>query len=448
MIPIRPSRLCRDSASVLLFCFLACAAPPPRDVPDSDGKRPNLIVILADDIGIEALGCYGGESYETPHVDQLAREGVLFENAFTQPLCTPTRLELLTGRSNARNYLAFSVLDPKERTFANELRDVGYRTLVVGKWQLYGAEHYGKGIRSTGSLPDQAGFDHHALWQVEVLGRRHWAPTMTIDGQTKVFEQDRYGPDIALESAKAWIAENGQDPFLLFWPMILPHGPFIAPPGPDGPRGTPGDVEMFGPMVEYLDSQVGDLVAFLRERHLERDTVLIFIGDNGSPRSVHSRRHGREVRGGKSKPTDTGSHVPFVIWAPGRLEGGRRLEDLVSTVDVFATLLELADVELPTDRELDGWSLWPRLEGDPKKHRDWVAFHHHPWPVNRPESEAKRWARDERWQLFGNGRLFEVGSDPLLEREVEREGASDAAVAARRKLEGALEALPRPRRGS
>jgi arylsulfatase A-like enzyme len=443
-----PTRSCLDCTGILLFCISAFVFPWPRDVQAAE-ERPNLIVILADDIGVEAFGSYGGESYETPHIDQLASEGVLFENAYTQPLCTPTRIELLTGRSNARNYRSFSVLDPSERTFANELQDAGYRTFVVGKWQLYGAQQFEDNIRAKGSLPGQAGFDHHALWQVESSGSRYWKPRMTIDGVTETFEPDRYGPDIALEHAKNWIAESRNEPFLFFWPMLLPHSPFVAPPGTDDLRKTTSDMpwrvraSMFAPMVKYMDSQVGSLVGFLRELDLDRNTVVLFIGDNGSPRGVHSQRNGRVVQGGKTMPWATGGHVPFVIWAPGYLEGGRRLQDLVSTVDVFATLLELAGVELPSNRKFDGWSLWHRLKGKRDTHRDWVTFHHHPWPLVKPESEAKRWARDERWQLFENGQLFDVRDDPKLKRELKREGASQDAIDARHKLEAALETLPR-----
>ena len=155
--------------------------------PTSLPSRPHLVVMLADDAGAECFGCYGGQSYRTPHIDRLAREGIRYDNAFTQPLCTPTRVELLTGRSNARNYVAFSILPPEERTFAEVLQRSGYRTCVVGKWQLLGAEHYREGIRGTGSTPRQAGFERHALWQVAELGSRHWKPRLTIDGKTRTF---------------------------------------------------------------------------------------------------------------------------------------------------------------------------------------------------------------------------------------------------------------------
>lgn len=422
---------------------VSCAAPT-IDRGSNELIAPNVVVILADDAGAECFGCYGGESYRTPHIDRLAREGVMFTNAFTQPLCTPTRVELLTGRSNARNYVAFSVLDPVERTFAEVLRDAGYRTFAAGKWQLLGAEHYREGIRGIGSTPEQAGFEAHALWQVESLGQRHWAPTLTINGATSTLGDDAYGPDVVLDAALSWIDDGGDEPFLLFWPMILPHGPFIAPPGHDGPRRPPGAVEQFGNMVEHLDAQVGRLLAHVDQRGDRRETIVLFIGDNGSPRNVTSRRNARDVRGGKSRPTDTGSRVPFVIWGPGRVPANREVAELISTVDVFPTVLDIASVGEKADRPLDGWSVLPLALGVADGRREWVTFHYHPRPMTRPKSKAERWARDARWQLFDDGRLFQVAIDPLLKQPMAPGEGGAIAAAARARLEKGLAALPRP----
>jgi arylsulfatase A len=415
-----------------------------RDGQQVHGPRPNLVVVLADDLGAETLGCYGGESYATPNLDRMAEDGVRFENAFTQPLCTPTRVELLTGRSNARNYRSFSVLDPAEQTFAHMLREGGYRTCAVGKWQLLGAEHYGDDIRGQGSLPGAAGFEHHALWQVESLGARHWKPTMTVDARTRTYDADVYGPDLALEYALDWIDNDDPKPFLLFWPMILPHSPFIAPPGVEGPHEPPGDVAQFGPMVEHLDRQVGRLLQHLEQRGLDEDTWVLFIGDNGSPRQARSLRRGQWVDGGKKHPNDAGSRVPFLVLGPGKLQGGTVIEDPVSTVDVFATLIELAGLELPRDREFDGWSFLPRLDGRAPQHREWVTFHHRPRPLSKPESPARRWARDARWQLFEEGDLFDTATDPTLEEPLSAEMDGPEQRAARLRLRAALDTLPRP----
>lgn len=113
---------------------------------------------MADDVGIEAFQSYGGEDYETPVLDKLAAQGLQFQHCYSQPLCTPSRVKIMTGQSNVRNYRAFSILDPSQTTFGHYLRKEGYRTGVTGKWQLYGASHYGK-LAGTGMLPKNAGFD-------------------------------------------------------------------------------------------------------------------------------------------------------------------------------------------------------------------------------------------------------------------------------------------------
>ncbi|MFT4541951.1 MAG: arylsulfatase A [Planctomycetota bacterium] len=432
----------RRTSLLLLFTATACAGLR-TNVQTLFEQRPNIIVILADDIGAEALACYGGESYATPQLDRLASEGTRFTNAFTQPLCTPTRIELLTGRSNGRNYRAFSVLDPNERTFAHELQGAGYRTLAVGKWQLLAAEHYEKAIRGSGTKPEHAGFDRHTLWQVEALGNRHWSPRMTIDGVLTDFDEQHYGPDVALQSALDWIDESSDAPYLLFWPMILPHGPFLAPPGTEGQRTGKSDKSMYGPMVEYMDALVGQLAGHLRGQDAERETLLLFIGDNGSPQGIVSVQNGREVKGGKAIPTDAGSRIPFIAWAPDSLNGGETFDELVSTVDVFATLLQAAGIQSPDDRVLESRSFLAALFGQEATSRDWVRFHHHPRP-NKENSKAKRWARDKRWQLFDDNRLYDMSVDPNLKQAIAEGAASKEAQAARATLSQALATLPRP----
>ena len=134
--------------------------------------QPNIIVILADDLGAETLGVYGGSSYETPELDRIAAEGMRFENGHSQPLCTPTRVKLMTGLHNFRNYREFMELDPSDVTFAHVLAQAGYRTVISGKWQLTNNLF----VVHEGTSPQQAGFDEHRLWQLRREGRgsRYW----------------------------------------------------------------------------------------------------------------------------------------------------------------------------------------------------------------------------------------------------------------------------------
>ena len=160
--------------------------------------KPNIILIMADDVGYECFGCYGSEQYSTPNIDRMAQNGMRFEHCYSQPLCTPSRVKIMTGISNVRNYSGFSILNRDQKTFGHFLKDAGYDTFVGGKWQLLGAEHYSKQFQGKGSLPQDMGFDRHCLWQVDKLGDRFWNPRLTIDGETKQFEKDDYGPDIVV----------------------------------------------------------------------------------------------------------------------------------------------------------------------------------------------------------------------------------------------------------
>ena len=148
-------------ASLAIPGCLSAASPTLRNA--RNGK-PNIILIMADDLGYECLGCYGSASYKTPVLDELAATGVRFEHCYSQPLCTPSRLKIMTGKNNFRNYTYFGALAPKEKTFGHMMKNAGYATCIVGKWQL-AARDRGEGI-----YPKAAGFDEHCLWQVDDRG--------------------------------------------------------------------------------------------------------------------------------------------------------------------------------------------------------------------------------------------------------------------------------------
>jgi arylsulfatase A len=197
-------------------------------------KKTNVILIMADDIGYECYGAYGGTSYKTPVLDRMARQGMRFDHAYSNPVCTPSRVKIMTGLSNVRNYASFSVLKKTEKTIGHMMQDAGYKTAIAGKWQLYGAEHYEDAIREKGSLPKNMGFDRHCLWQVYKSGSRFWGPSITIDGQVKKFGDDVYGPDVYSQFLIDRMAEYKDEPFFLYYPMALVHDPFV--PTPDSAR--------------------------------------------------------------------------------------------------------------------------------------------------------------------------------------------------------------------
>ena len=287
-------------------------------------SQPNIIVILADDLGVETLGTYGGTSYETPELDRIAAEGMRFENGHSQPLCTPTRVKLMTGLHNYRNYREFMELDPADVTFAHVLGQAGYRTVISGKWQLTNNLY----VVHEGASPQQAGFDEHRLWQLRREGRgsRYWGPTLVTNDRKETWGDDVFGPDLTNDFVLAAIDEHAaadpatREPLFVYYPMALPHDPFVTTPHD---RDAESNQERFAAMVAYMDHLVGRVRAKLVEHELERDTLLLFIGDNGTSTRIASVRNGREVPGGKGRSLQTGSHVPFLAWWPGTIPAGQ-----------------------------------------------------------------------------------------------------------------------------
>ncbi len=412
---------------LLVLFALILAAPA--------AERPNLIVIMADDIGYECFGAYGSEQYRTPHLDRLAREGMRFDHCYSQPLCTPSRVKLMTGLSNVRNYSAFSILNPDQKTFAHHLGEAGYTSLVAGKWQLLGADHYPKRFRGRGSTPEQAGFDHHCLWQVDELGERYWGPQLTIDGESRRFGKDRYGPEVVTEHILRFIEEHREGPFLVYYPMILVHSPFPASPDSENPESRDKQ-RNFEDMVFTMDRLVGRIVARVDELGLSENTLILFTGDNGTHRSIRSRLGGREIRGGKGLSTDAGTRVPLVARWKGTIGAGRTTDDLVDFSDMMPTLLDAAGA--PPAPETDGRSFLPQLRGEAGNPRDSIFIYSNP----RPErTKPVRFARDQRYKLYGDGRFFDVTGD-VLEKHPLRPPYQPGAAEARRRLAATLDRMP------
>jgi len=397
-------------------------------------ERPNIILIMADDIGYECYGCYGSEQYSTPNIDRLAESGMRFEHCYSQPLCTPSRVKIMTGISNVRNYAGFSILRKDQQTFGHHLKKAGYRTVVAGKWQLYGAEHYSKQFRGKGALPGEAGFDHHCLWQVDKLGDRFWNPKLTIDGETKQFEENDYGPDIVTDYLCAFLAEHkdGDLPMFLYYPMILVHSPFLPTPGSKS-RKSKDRQQNYEDMVAHMDAVIGRIVKQTEKLGIAEDTLILVTGDNGTHKSITSELGGRTIQGGKGKTDDSGTRVALVAYWPGVIEPGQVTDQLVDFSDFVPTFQELAGAPIPDG--LDGISFAPLLRGEAGPKREWMFCYYNP----RPErTEPVRFVRDQHWKLYGDGRLFDIASD-VEENKPVSPNPTDTAY---RKLKEALDSMP------
>ena len=185
----------------------------------SSGNLPNIVLIMADDMGYECLGCYGGTEYSTPNLDRLAEQGIRFAHCYSQPLCTPSRIKIMTGRYNFRNYEDFGFINPNERTFGNVIREAGYRTCIAGKWQNNGLQKNNPGNQDV-TRPWHFGFDTYCLWQLNrrrLEGERYADPLITRDGEDLARDQDAYGPQVFTDFICDFIDRNAGDPFFIYY---------------------------------------------------------------------------------------------------------------------------------------------------------------------------------------------------------------------------------------
>lgn len=410
----------------------------------SGNRRPNIVLIMSDDLGYEAIGANGGTSYATPVLDSMAGAGIRFENAHVQPLCTPTRVQLMTGKYNFRNYIGFGLIAPDEVTFGHLFSSAGYKTCIAGKWQLhsYNPPDEMPEARSTGQKIEDAGFDEFCVWHphhTEEKGSRYKSPIVYENGEFLENMEGKYGEDVFADYIIDFMERNRDDPFFVYFPMALTHRPLE--PTPDSPEFddfVPPSNETLGArtwakledwddearyykdMVEYHDKVIGRVNAKLEQLGIAEDTLVIYVGDNGSPVEVCSIIHSHtEVCGGKGLTVDRGTHVPLICSWPGTIPSGAVTTDLIDASDFLPTILEAAEITPPDDYFIDGRSFLPQLKGETGNPRAWIFFHFE--PMSGRVHRYARFIRDHRWKLYDDGRLFDLNADP------EEEAAFDPA---------------------
>ena len=444
----------------LMLLLAATAANAPAQTQRNQNRRPNIILILADDLGYETIGANGGTSYRTPAIDRLAATGMRFENAYAHPLCTPSRVALMTGQYNFRNYTSFGELRLGEKTFGNMLRDAGYKTRMVGKWQLSERDF---------QAPHHFGFDEYLLWHFGMKvngvqtpgaqGSRYWDPVVYENGKLLTDTSGTFGPDRMADAVADFIQQHQAEPFFLYYSLVLPHDPWIEPPGYQRPAGEaarfpseiragpgvkPGTPEAeerqrrFAAMVEYTDRMVGRVTAQLETLGLSEKTLVIFTGDNGTYPTLQSSFQDRLVKGDKGRPTDAGTHVPLIAQWRGHIPAGRVNRDLIDFTDFLPTLGEIAGAPLPAGVTIDGRSFAPQLRGKKGKPREWIYCYYDPRWAN---FTFTRYAQDKQFKLYYDGTFFDYRRDALEQHPMPESGLTAAQLAAKRKLQRVLDAL-------
>jgi arylsulfatase A-like enzyme len=327
-------------------------------------RPPNFIVLLCDDLGYGDLGCYGNSSIRTPNIDRVAAQGVRLTEFYATPTCTPSRASLLTGRYPVRSGMT-RVLIPGEHfgmpaseiTMAEALKERGYRTACIGKWHLGNRPAY---------RPNRHGFGYfYGLHYSNdmTLPVVHW-PSIKLFRNDAVIEAPVKQPTLTRDltnEASRFISDNKEQPFFLYLPYTMPHLPWSASADFAG-RSNYG---AYGDTVEEIDWSVGEILKTVSRNGLEEDTVLMFLSDNG-PELVTPQPGGSAgpLRGGKGSTWEGGVRVPCIVRWPGRLPRGIVRHGITCTMDLYATVLELAGADVPPDHVVDGRSLIPYLEGN------------------------------------------------------------------------------------
>ncbi len=426
-MPVATLRLVAVCAA---FLFLGETALPAADRP------PNQILILVDDMARDWVGAYGAAN-PTPNFDRLAAEGTRFETAWATPVCTPTRVAMLTGQYPFRTgwNVHYDVprwggvgLDPAcFRTMGTLLRDAGYATAIAGKWQV-------NDLRPDPAVMQRHGFDEHCLWTGVEAGnpaseKRYWDAFLQRNGERRTFAGE-FGPDVVQAFALDFIRRHRDQPFFLYYPMIPVHAP--NEPTPLNRANPPvGEAALYAGMVTYADRQVGELLRVLDELGLRGNTVVYFAGDNGS--STGGTLQGQPMPMAKAQVSDLGVHVPLVVRAPGLARAGAVTTTLADFTDLLPTMLDLARRTPPKDLILDGHSLVPALRGATPvaAERTWIYTQY----------GAHRAVRDQRYYYDSKGAFFDLATDPLQQHNLTA-GADPVAEKARAKLAGILAAFP------
>ncbi len=436
--------------------------------------RPNIILIMADDLGMESLECFGGTSFKTPTFNRLATEGMRFTRCFSQPICTPSRNKIMTGRSNARNYRGFGMLDKNEITFGTLMKSAGYRTAIAGKWQLTG----GGGSTGTkdgkGSYPDDCGFDETCMWAYDRDVTKHqaeqyyskfpegqkqkmsrfWYPGILKNGRLMDTDENDFGPDIYSNFLLDFIDRNHESPFFVYYPMTLTHNPFVPMPITSGvdqmslSEKLSSETRNFPDMVRYTGLLVERILKKLDQLGIAENTLVIFTSDNGNYRSLVYEMNGRTVIGGKGLPLDAGLHAATMAWWKGKIQPGSTCDDLIDFSDFFSTIAEAGQAEIPSDRVIDGRSFLARLEGQSYvgptyTPRSAIFVHYDKDPEkDEPDFRRVRFAFDGRYKLYLDGRMFDLSRDIEELSPMDLAGADTEVLSTRTSLQQVLDQMP------
>lgn len=380
---------------LLLAVFSCLNLSQPTDSRAADAQKPNIIFIMADDLGYAEVGCYGQTKIKTPHIDQLAADGMKFTQAYAGCMvCQPSRSVLMTGqhtghtavRANDLNQLLYE----EDKTVAEVLKSAGYATGCFGKWGL--------GYEGTPGRPNQKGFDQFTGQLLQVHAHFYY-PFWIWRNEEKVMlpenennQRGTYIQDLIHADAKSFIRQNSKQPFFAYLSYILPHVELVVPEESERPYkgkfpkreikdprpgyiGSEDGLTTFAGMVSRLDAHVGEVVKLLEELGIRDNTLIIFTSDNGGQggnwKEMTDFFDGNApLKGHKGTMYEGGLRVPFIASWPGKIAPGTTSDLQIAFWDMLPTFADVAHAKVPAGVDIDGISILPTLlgKGTQKKH--------------------------------------------------------------------------------
>ena len=410
--------------------------------------QPNIILIMADDMGYECLSTYGSTSYKTPHLDLLASNGIQFSSCVSQPLCTPSRVKIMTGQYNYSNYDYFGHLNTSEYTFGNLMKEAGYETCISGKWQLNGLAYKNEITDwNDNTKPNKLGFDEYCLWQLTKTGQegsRYSDPLIEQNGKLLNKNPEAYGPDIFANFITDFIERKKDKPFFIYYPMVLVHDPFVPTPDSEAWKNSETrkkkDTAYFKDMVAYTDKIVGQIQSKLKELNIDDNTIIIFTGDNGTHPTIYSNTTTGTIRGAKGNTIDRGTHVPLIVSWPKKIKQGRIYDELIEFSDFFPTFADAAQIE---KGNTVGKSFYPVLTGNEKDARKTAFVHYDPKWNKNVNRHRNQFVRTRDYKLYQNGEFYNLTNDINEKKPLHHDALNEKELLIKSDLESELKKHPK-----
>lgn len=368
----------------IMLWLLGCGNKDEKKISADGNRPPNIILIMVDDLGKEWVSCYGAEDIVTPNIDALAKSGTKFNNVYSMPQCTPTRVSILTGQYPFRHGWVNHWDVPRwgggahfdenlNPSLGREMKKAGYRTCIAGKWQI-------DDFRVEPDALTKNGFDQYCMWTGYETGipssaERYQDPYLYSNGENKTYK-GKFGPDVFRDFIIHFIADNKEAPMFIYYPMVLTHTPLVNTPE----ESADDNLGKHKAMVRYADKITGQIMAALERESLRENTIVFWTTDNGSTPSITGHYGGKEISGGKAKTIEAGVCEPFIVSWPGHIAADHESEALIDFTDIFPTFLDIAGVDPKgkwavgyTTQIIDGRSFKNTLlNGNDFSQRDWI----------------------------------------------------------------------------